>query len=212
MSIKDEILDGVYNAKNNEELAHQYDKWAKDYEQDMFEGLGYVGPKPIVDMVVKHTNNDAKILDAGAGAGMVGVQLHQLGYQQLMAIDISQGMLTQTRQKNVYTECHQMTLGEPLAFPTDSFDVIIVAGVFAEGHAPANSFDELIRITKPQGVIVFTLRPDFYEQSGFKEKQSALEADGKWQLVEVGDKYQFLPASHPDLYMQVWVYRVASAT
>jgi len=48
------------------------------------------------------------ILDAGAGTGMVGEVLTKLGYANLVAMDLSQGMLEVTRQKNVY----QMVTGE----------------------------------------------------------------------------------------------------
>ena len=73
-------------------------------------------------------------------------------------------------------------------------------------HAPATSLDELVRITRLGGHIVFTLRPDVYENSGFKEKQTALEYEGKWKFMEVTGEFQALPKGEPDVYHQVWVY------
>ena len=67
--------------------------------------------------------------------------------------------------------------------------------------------DELVRITRPGGHIAFSLRPDVYENSGFKDKQTALETDGKWRLVEVSGQFQPLPKGEPDVYHQVWVYQ-----
>ncbi len=52
------------------------------------------------------------------------------------------------------------------------------------------------------------MRPDYYEESDFKDKLSALETSQKWALVEIGEKFQPLPKTDPDAYMQVWVYRV----
>lgn len=37
---------------------------------------------------------------------------------------------------------------------------------------------------------------------------AALESEGKWKLVQVGEKYQALPKGEPDVYHQVWVYQV----
>ena len=37
----------------------------------------------------------------------------KLGYTDLMAMDLSQGMLEEARKKNVYREFHQMMMGEP---------------------------------------------------------------------------------------------------
>ncbi len=150
----------------------------------------------------------ARILDAGAGTGLVGEILANIGYNNLVAMDLSQGMLEEARKKNVYREFHQMVMGEPLDFATDSFDAVISVGVLTVAHAPASSFDELVRTTKPGGYIAFSLRPDVYENSGFKEKQTALESEGKWKLVEVSEKFQPLPKGEPDVYHQVWVYQV----
>lgn len=100
-----------------------------------------------------------------------------------------------------------MVMGEPLAFVTDSFDVVVSTGVLTVGHAPASSFDELIRITRPGGYILFTLRTDVYEDRGFREKQTALESEGKWALAEVSDKTPLL-LKEPDVYHQAWVYQV----
>lgn len=101
-------------------------------------------------------------------------------------------------------------MGEPLGFATDSFDAVVSVGVFTVGHAPASSFDELIRITRPGGYIIFTLRPDVYRKSGFKEKQASLESEDKWKLVEVSKEFQTLPKGEPDVFHQIWVYRVTS--
>jgi SAM-dependent methyltransferase len=101
-----------------------------------------------------------------------------------------------------------MVMGEHLAFPTGAFDAVISVGVLTLGHALAGSLDELVRVTRPGGHIVFTLRPDVYETGGFKEKHAALEAEGKWQLVETSERFQTLPKGEPDVYHQVWVYRV----
>ena len=205
MTKKTDKVHQVYSAKNQQELAERYDDWAKEYEQDLLPE-NYTGPEPAVEVLCKYVSKDAKILDAGAGTGLVGELLHQRGYKNIEAMDLSLGMLEQARQKNVYTELHQGILGEPLNFATDSFDAIISVGTFTLGHAPSSGFDELIRITKPGGYIIFTIRPDYYENSDFKDKQSALETEGKWQLVEKGKPFQNLPEAEPDIYLQVWAY------
>ena len=140
---------------------------------------------------------------------MVGEALANLGYRDLVAMDLSQGMLRKARGKNVYSEFHQMVLGETLGFDSDRFDGVISVGVFTLGHAPASAFDELIRVTKPGGYMVFSLRTDVYEAGGFKEKQDSLEAEGRWRLVEVGERFQPLPKGEPEVYHQIWVYRAA---
>jgi SAM-dependent methyltransferase len=96
-----------------------------------------------------------------------------------------------------------------LGFETDAFDAVISVGVFTLGHAPPYAFDELMRITKPGGFIVFSLRTDVYRDNGFKEYQSGLEAAGKWKLAEVTDPFQPLPKGEPEVYHQIWAYQVS---
>ena len=198
----------IYSSKDNEELAERYDQWAKDYDADLEGGFGWWGPQRAVDFFVRYVPKEARILDAGVGTGLVGVLLAKQGYNDLSAMDLSQGMLEEARKKNVYRELYRMVMGEPLDFATDSFDAVVSVGVLTVAHAPVSSFDELIRITKPGGHIAFTLRPDVYQNSGFREKQTTLESEGKWKPVEVTEKFQALPKGEPDVYHQVWVYQV----
>ena len=73
---------------------------------------------------------------------------------------------------------------------------------------PRTHLTNWARVTKPGGVVAFTLRPDVYEQNGFRERQELLESQGKWELVEVTDKFLGMPKGEPDVYFQVWTYRV----
>jgi SAM-dependent methyltransferase len=198
----------IYSSRDNKELEDRYDIWAKDYDEDLDDGFGWIGPQRAVEFLIKYVKKDERILDAGAGTGLVGELLKKQGYNDLVAMDISGGMLEEARKKNAYREFNQMVMGEPLDYKTDSFDAVISVGVLTVGHAPAGSLDELVRITKPDGYIVFSLRPDVYRDSGFKDKQDDLEVKGKWKLVEVSEEFQPLPKGEPDVYHQVWVYKI----
>ena len=139
----------IYSSKDNEELEERYDQWAKDYDTDLDEEFGWLGPQRAVDFFTRYVPREARVLDAGAGTGLVGELLAKQGYNDLVAMDLSAGMLEEARRKNVYREFHQMVMGETLDFSTDSFDALISVGVLTVGHAPASSLDELVRITKP---------------------------------------------------------------
>ena len=198
----------VYSSRNNAELAERYDQWAKDYESDLEQDFVWLAPQKAAEAFARHVAEDAQVLDAGAGTGLVGQVLASMGYTTLVAMDFSAGMLDEARKTNVYQEFHQMVMGETLAFGSGAFDAVVSVGVFTVGHAPASSLDELVRITRAAGHIVFSLRPDVYLDSGFKEKQEALATAGKWRLVEEGEKFQPLPKGEPEVLHQVWVYQV----
>lgn len=199
----------VYSSRNEQELEERYDQWAEEYDADLESDFGWLSPQRTSDTLAKYVAQDAAILDAGAGTGLVGQCLHNLGYRNLTAMDLSQGMLEVARQKNIYQGLDQMTMGETLGYATDRFDASVVVGVFTQGHAPASSLDELVRVTKPGGHIVFSLRTDTHRESGFKEKQETLAAAGRWQLVEVTDTFQPLPKGEPEVLHQIWVYQVS---
>jgi hypothetical protein len=57
-------------------------------------------------------------------------------------------MLEVARQKGIYSDLRQMALGGFLDFPDDSFSVVFSTGTITPKHAPPESFDDLIRVTK----------------------------------------------------------------
>lgn len=199
----------VYSSTSNQELEERYDQWASDYDKDLAEEFAWNAPKNAAQVFGKYVPSHAQILDAGAGTGLAGECLAEMGYQDLAAMDLSLGMLEEARGKKIYNGFHQMVLGEQLGFDTDAFDAVISVGVFTLGHAPPHSFDELVRITKPGGYIVFSLRTDVYQDNGFKEYQSGMETVGKWKLAEATDPFQPLPKGEPEVYHQIWAYQVS---
>ena len=198
----------VYSARDNLELADRYDQWAKAYDSELERDFGWLGPQRAAEIFAEHVPKDGRVLDAGAGTGLVGAALATLGYRHLVAMDLSEAMLEEARKKGVYSEFHQMVMGETLDFPSNSFDAVVSVGVLTVGHAPAGSLDEMVRVTRAGGYLVFSLRPDVYEGGPFKEKLESLASTGKWRLIEVSDTFQPLPKGEPEVLHQVWVYQV----
>ena len=197
----------VYGSTSNQELEERYDQWAAEYDKDLDEVFAWNAPQAGADVLARLTPASAAVLDAGAGTGLAGKCLADAGFTNLAAMDLSQGMLDEARKKGVYSSFHQMTLGETLGFETGQFDAVISIGVFTLGHAPINSFDELVRVTKPGGYIVFSLRTDMVED-GYQDYFDKLTADGRWKLAEAGDPYQPLPKGEPEVFHQIWVFQV----
>ncbi|MGB3511708.1 MAG: methyltransferase domain-containing protein [Microcoleaceae cyanobacterium] len=205
-----EILQRITTPKDNQQLEEYYDRIAQSYEQISIKDFGrsQEEDRPFLETIIKYVPKEGRILDAGVGTGTIGQYLDRLGYRNLVGIDLSLGMLAEARKKEVYTDLKKMILGETLDFADRTFDAVICSRTLAIGHAPSSSFDELIRITKPGGYIIFTIKTDFYESSDFKDKVPALIASGRWELVEISDPYKPLPKVEPNLYYQVRVCRI----
>jgi predicted TPR repeat methyltransferase len=209
-SEKTDWLQTVYKATNHEQLEVCYDAWAESYERDVLTyGYTYMNPVMVAGLVGRYVKPEKGVLlDAGAGTGMVGEILSLMGHQNVVGIDISMCMLDIADKKGVYKDLHKMVLGEELEFHDDSFSATVSMGVFTPGHAPPESFEELTRITKPGGHIIFTIRDEVYQSEGYREKQEALALEGKWKLVEMTDPFQSLPLEEPDALNHVFAYEV----
>ncbi|GIT43685.1 MAG: hypothetical protein Ct9H300mP11_16210 [Chloroflexota bacterium] len=59
----------------------------------------------------------------------MGECLAEIGYKDMVAMDLSQGMLEEAKSKNVYSGFDQMALGGDLDYATDEFDAVISVGV-----------------------------------------------------------------------------------
>jgi SAM-dependent methyltransferase len=198
----------VFEAGDREDLIRAYARWAERYDEDML-GLEMRGPEIVASMAARYVRDRASpILDAGAGTGRVGELLAILGYSNLVALDLSEAMLARAQERNVYRALHQGALGDQLAFADDVFGAVVAAGVFTAGHAPPSSFDELLRVTRSGGLIIFTLATPSYETGGFKDKLETLKREGRWRPIEATAPFHGLRRSvaHRDHTGHVLVY------
>jgi SAM-dependent methyltransferase len=149
-----------------------------------------------------------RILDAGAGTGLLGAVLVEHGFTQLDALDLSPAMLAEAARKGIYGTLTEGRLGDRLPYDSKAFDAVVACGVLTTGHAPAAGLDELVRITRAGGHIVFTLRSDT-TPPGFEAKIAELLETERWQLVERGDEFQAMPTGDPAVLVRVWAFRVS---
>jgi SAM-dependent methyltransferase len=201
-------LGRLYGAADLDELRHEYDRIASAYDAGVGDGMGYRAPEAVTATVRRLLQPDAHILDAGAGTGLLGVALAEAGFGRLDGLDLSPGMLEEAARKGVYGELREGRLGERLDYETGAYDSVVSAGVLTVGHAPAACLDELVRITRRGGHVIFTLRSD-QVPPGYEDKIAELEQAHRWELVERGDEFQALPKGEPEVFVRVWAFRVS---
>ncbi len=207
----DEWIDSVYRAKDRASLEATYDSWAESYDADMVL-TGYLHQAVIAGLVCRHVPNKAvALLDAGVGTGATGSLLNLLGYNNLSGIDMSQGMLAKAAARKCYADLRVAVLGERLDFVDRSFDAIISTGTFTEGHAPAAALDEFVRLLERDGVMMFTISMQVWEEMGFKTKLAGLVSGGLLKQVEVTPMYQPMPYSPAESHIttRAYVFRKA---
>ena len=206
--IRNPQVDRAYGAKTQEQSEEAYDDWAEQYEADLF---SYGFRVPIVATTVWSrfiTPKGGPILDAGCGTGLQAEPLHLAGYKPIIGIDLSNGMLNVAKKKNIYSELHRMALGEKLSFDDNSFANTISIGTITPGHAPPHSFDELIRVTRKDGLIVFSLRVDDGQDPAYPATIAEYERANRWKMIYQTDSFVAMPLGEPDVSCRVYVYRI----
>ena len=175
----------IYKLTTTEELLKYYQDWTKKnkYNQDMV-NWKYTAPQETVLVLKKYAlNNKCKILDAGCGTGLVGIELKKCGYSNIDVVDFSQNMLDLIPQ-GIYKKIEKVDLNKPLKFKTNMYDVVMCVGTFTYGHVKPQALDELIRITKNGGLICFTINEGIYEEYGFDNKIKELTNNKLWNVKE----------------------------
>lgn len=188
MVTDNKTLDKVYTAQDHEQLMDAYKDWATNYDNDTVGRFGYVAHVATAEALHKVLESkDAYILDAGCGTGLVGEELVKLGYSTMDALDYSQEMLDEAERKKIYKRHMQVDLSKPLDIDDNFYDAIVCTGTFTYGHVKAHAFDELVRITKPGGIICFTIREGAYEDYGYRQRMIELEQESSWELLGMED-------------------------
>jgi hypothetical protein len=84
---------------------------------------------------------------------------------------------------------------------------VISTGVFTSGHVGAEGLDELIRITRPGGMIVLTVKMAVWD-AGFADRLQVLEADGLIAMVDGTEPYVSMPGEPNTSPSRAIVFRV----
>lgn len=183
------LWEATYEAETSEDLAEAYSKWCALYDRDTLKVMGYVGPQTAAAMLDAYLDSKkSRVLDAGCGTGLVGEFLHSFGYNQIDAMDYSTDMLGEAEKKCVYNRLIQADMNDKLNIPDDYYDATICVGTFTYAHVGPRAFEELVRVTRPDGYICFTIRDGAYQEYNYREKMLALEAEEQWELQELWEK------------------------
>ena len=175
----------IYKLTKSEELLKYYQDWTKKnkYNQDMV-NWKYTAPQETVSVLKKYAlNKKYKILDAGCGTGLVGIELKKYGYSNIEGVDFSQHMLDLV-PPGIYKKIKKIDLNKPLEFETNMFDVVMCVGTFTYGHVKPKAMNELIRIINNGGLICFSVNEGIYEKYGFDKKIKDLTENKLWNIKE----------------------------
>lgn len=171
-----------------DKIADHYNELSSHYEK-IYLTAGYHDPLKCAELckdLFGDSAATAHVFDMGCGTGLVGQYLKERGFNHVVGVDASAGMIEKAKEKESYEELHELFLGTPETFPKEfhgRFDAITAAGILAEGHLDNNVFDEMLMALKDQGYAIFATRTMYLEKYSYGLKIKELEEQGKWKLV-----------------------------
>ena len=167
MNKEPEVM-GQDKYRHEQEFWNEWVKISEDYIQRKFNyvidenfiPLGHPWPesrKYMFDLVGDATGKD--VLDCGAGTGWVSIILAKKGAREVIAIDVSDGMLAfaekLAQMNGVGSVIQTQNIAvEDATFETESFDVICCSNVLHHVDLPA-TLDKIHKWLKPGGRAVF---------------------------------------------------------
>jgi hypothetical protein len=92
-----------------------------------------------------------------------------------------------------------------LIYLKNSYDAVVAAGVLTRGHAPPESLDGILSVTRPGGLVMFSLSEIANNQYGFVEKIAQLDAKGAWKSLDRSRLFRTYPFSQKEGHIRHWV-------
>ena len=164
-------LKDAYSLKTPQDNINLYKIWASSYDDDFAKKNDFRSPYLISMFFKKYSQSiDTPILDVGAGTGLIGKEMNASNDLELDAIDISPEMLKAAKLKNCYSKIIEADLTKNLNIESDHYGAIVSAGTFTHGHIGPDALNELLRITKPNGLFIITIHSKFFTKSNFEQK------------------------------------------
>lgn len=164
---RSDIVDFVVDDRTTEETRAIYNSWAPNYEEDMTLQK-YKAPSIMAHFInqEQQIKKDAVILDVGCGTGLLGVQLKDLGYNYIDALDYSEEMMSEAKKKSIYKRhfLEKVAKNNKLTLKDAEYDVVALCGCLMPGHIMPDALPELARLLKPNGRLMWIHRTlDHYE-------------------------------------------------
>lgn len=160
----------------------------KDYWDSVSETKQFTTPFQ-TEAFEQHVSTDAKILDVGCGYGRTLNELYHMGYQNLIGIDFSSGMIERGKSQFPYLNL-LVKENASIDFPDNHFDAVILFAVLTcivSDAEQKNLISEIERVLKPGGILYindFLLNTDERNSNRYQKYANQYGTYGVFELPE----------------------------
>jgi len=150
---------------------------------------------------------NSEILDLCAGSGIVSASIQSKGYINVDALDEDMPTLRKLEKMSLYRNYiwREVSGIGSTGLKEESYDVVITAGGFASNAISPNDIVEVLRILRPDGYLIFTMKPTQKERSTefglFEQNIKGLEKSGKCQIMKHENWSDPYTHTHGELYL-----------
>ncbi|MDU9004157.1 class I SAM-dependent DNA methyltransferase [Sedimentitalea todarodis] len=162
-------LKTAYALNTPQESKRLYAQWAGDYDQSFAAREDYHLHIHTARAFVA-AGGQGPVLDVGAGTGLCGGVLAELGVGPIDATDISAEMLDQAMSKDIYRDAIEADLNLGIPVQRESYSGIVSSGTFTTGHVGPDALDALLRVARHGAQIALSINAKHYESAGFSAK------------------------------------------
>ena len=166
-------LQNAYDLKSPDDNIKLYSVWAETYDISFIDDMQYELHFAVAEEFVLN-GGQGLILDVGAGTGAVAEALLQKAKFCIEATDISKEMLKVADSKNIYKRSFFSDLTKEIPVTNSSYDGVVSSGTFTHGHVGPSSISELVRITKPGGLITISINEKHWISLNFESEVEKL--------------------------------------
>lgn len=160
------------------------------------------------------TVEDMVVLDMGAGTGLVGKTLADLGVKSIVGIDIIPQAAQAARQQypgvyeNYYVEdLTKLTEMTKQALNSRGFNCLICCSALSLGHVPADALSVVFNRIAPNGWIAFNVAQYFWEdntETGFRHQHSWVENEAVFEVMQMHPyRHRFYTDGRPLEYLAI---------
>lgn len=185
------------------------------YEQLFYDELKCDSPRTIAGLLgeqLDDTSADLRVLDVGAGNGMVGEELDRMGAKHIVGVDIIEEAAEAAKRDRpgIYDDYVVVDLTDvPPATHAElsehRFNCLTTVAALGFGDIPPEAFTEAYNLVEDGGLIAFNIKEKFVEdgdRSGFEELISQSLENGTMDLqAERRYRHRLSVAGDPLYYM-----------